>query len=228
MADQGNEVDFVGITGPVGSGKSALAMVFTGLYPYSGEILIDGRDLRSLSSAERSETFAYSGEEGFLFSDGIRQNITFLDEDESAEETQRLMDTIHIAALADDMALFPQGLDTIVGERGVRLSGGQRQRVSLARALFSGNPVLLLDDPFSAIDIGTEQKIIERIRQSMQDTTFFIFSHRLASFAGADLILVLDKGTVIEQGDHKKLMAEGGLYQKIYSAQTWIESEENV
>jgi len=223
-----NKGDFIGITGSVGSGKSALAMVLTGLYPYSGEILIDGRDLRTLSSVERSQTCAYAGEEGFLFSAGIRQNITFQGETESAEETQRLLETVRTAALSDDIALFPQGLDTIVGERGVRLSGGQRQRVTLSRAIFSGNPVLLLDDPFSAVDIGTEQKIIERIKQSLNGTTIFVFSHRLASFTSADLIIVLGRGTVIEQGDHNTLMAEGGLYQKIYSAQTWIEREENV
>ncbi len=107
----------------------------------------------------------------------------------------------------------------------MRLSGGQRQRVSLARAIYSGNPILLLDDPFSAVDIGTEQRMIERIRESLKGTTILVFSHRLASFTGANLVLVLDKGKVIEKGDHGKLMADGGMYQKIYSAQTWMESE---
>ncbi len=220
-----SEGDFVGITGPVGSGKSALATVLTGLYPYSGEILVKGRSLRSLSSAERSRTFGYAGEEAFLFSASIRQNITFSDKVESDERKQRLESAVHTAALSDDMALFADGLDTIVGERGVRLSGGQRQRVSLARAIYSGNPILLLDDPFSAVDIGTEQRMIERIRESLKGTTILVFSHRLASFTGANLVIVLDKGKMIEQGDHCKLMAEGGMYQKIYSAQTWMESE---
>jgi ATP-binding cassette, subfamily B, multidrug efflux pump len=222
-----NEGDFVGITGPVGSGKSALASVLTGLYPYSGDILLNGRNLRSLSPAERSHTFGYAGEEGFLFSATIRQNITFSDGAESDENKRRLETAVHTAALADDMALFPEGLDTIVGERGVRLSGGQRQRVSLARAIYSGNPVLLLDDPFSAVDIGTEQKMIERIRQSLKGTTIMVFSHRLASFTGANLVIVLDKGRVIESGDHRRLMADGGMYQRIYSAQTWMENEAN-
>lgn len=222
-----NKGDFVGITGPVGSGKSALATVLTGLYPYSGEILVNGRSLSSLSSTERSRTFGYAGEEGFLFSASIRQNITFGDKDESEEQKQRLELAVHTAALSDDMSLFQDGLETIVGERGVRLSGGQRQRVSLARAIYSGNPILLLDDPFSAVDIGTEQRMIERIRESLKGTTILVFSHRLASFTGANLVIVLDKGRVIEQGDHRELMADGGMYQKIYSAQTWMESEGN-
>jgi ATP-binding cassette, subfamily B, multidrug efflux pump len=222
-----NKGSFVGITGPVGSGKSALAMVLTGLYPYSGEILVSGHNLHSLSSTERSHTFAYAGEDAFLFSASIKQNITFLEVLESAEETKRLEAAVHTAALSDDMALFPQGLDTLIGERGARLSGGQRQRVSLARAIFSGNPVLILDDPFSAVDIGTEQRMIDRIRKDLKGTTILVFSHRLASFTGADQILVLDKGRITEQGDHKKLMINGGMYQKIYSAQTWMESETN-
>lgn len=219
--------DFVGVTGPVGSGKSALATVLTGLYPYSGDILINGRSLHTLSPIERASTFAYAGEDAFLFSASIMQNITFHDTAESEDDKERLAKTVHTAALSDDMALFPQGLDTVVGERGVRLSGGQRQRVSLARAIFSGNPILILDDPFSAVDIGTEQKMIERIRGSLKGTTILVFSHRLASFTGADLVIVLDKGRVIEQGDHKQLMDNGGIYRKIYSAQTWMESETN-
>jgi ATP-binding cassette subfamily B multidrug efflux pump len=219
--------DFVGITGPVGSGKSALATVLTGLYPYSGDILINGHSLQTLSHDERARTFAYAGEDAFLFSASIAQNITFHETAASEGDKERLANAVHTAALSDDMTLFPQGLDTIVGERGARLSGGQRQRVALARAIFSGNPILILDDPFSAVDIGTEQKMIERIRGSLKGTTVLVFSHRLAAFTGADQVLVLDRGKVIEQGDHKRLMASGGMYQKIYSAQTWMEGEAN-
>jgi ATP-binding cassette, subfamily B, multidrug efflux pump len=97
--------------------------------------------------------------------------------------------------------------------------------VALARAIFSGNPILLLDDPFSAVDIGTERRMIERIRKDLRGTTILIFSHRLAAFAGADRILVLDKGRLVEQGNHAQLMADGGIYEKIYSAQSWMEAE---
>jgi len=97
--------------------------------------------------------------------------------------------------------------------------------VALARAIYSGNPVLILDDPFSAVDIGTEQRMIERIRRDLKGTTILVFSHRLASFAGADKILVLDKGRLVEQGSHTQLMANKAMYEKIYSAQTWMEGE---
>jgi ATP-binding cassette, subfamily B, multidrug efflux pump len=221
-----NRGDFIGITGPVGSGKSALALVLTGLYPYSGNILINGRELEVMTPVEKAKIFAYSGEDAFLFSATISQNITFLDKTQLTPEMERREGTaVHTAALSDDMALFPQGLETVVGERGTRLSGGQRQRVALARAIFSGNPILILDDPFSAVDIGTEQRMIERIRKELHGTTILVFSHRLASFTGADKILVLDKGRLVEQGSHDQLIAAGGMYQKIYSAQTWMESE---
>jgi ABC-type multidrug transport system fused ATPase/permease subunit len=218
--------DFVGVTGPVGSGKSALALVLSGLYPYSGDVLVGGRSLNILSPAEKAKIFAYSGEDAFLFSASISRNITFLDQTRITPELgQREAAAVHTAALSDDMSLFPQGLETIVGERGTRLSGGQRQRVSLARAVFSGNPILILDDPFSAVDIGTERRMIGRMRHDLKGTTILVFSHRLASFAGADKILVLEKGRLIEQGNHAQLMASHGLYEKIYSAQTWMEGE---
>ncbi len=219
------EGDFVGVTGPVGCGKSALALALTGLYPYSGEVLIGGRALSALSATERVSTFAYAGEDAFLFSASIRENVTFQQDGLIAQEAQRLEAALYIAALSDDMPLFPQGLDTLVGERGVRLSGGQRQRLALARAIFPGNPVLILDDPFSAVDIGTEQRMVERIKKDLKGATILVFSHRLAAFTDADSVLVLDRGRLIEQGDHKALMAAGGMYQKIYSAQTWMESE---
>lgn len=219
--------EFIGVTGPVGSGKSALAMVLTGIYPYSGKINVDGRDLATLSQTEKSNLFAYSGQDAFLFSVSIGENITFAAPPYSDDIKARLDRAIYIAALKEDMELFPKGTETAVGERGIRLSGGQRQRIAVARAIFTGNPILILDDPFSAVDIGTEKRMIERIREDLKDITVIIFSHRLAAFTGADNILVLDKGKIIERGNHEALMAQGGMYGKIYTAQTWMEAEDN-
>ncbi len=222
-----NRGDFIGVTGPVGAGKSALASVLTGIYPYSGRILVDGEDLKEISNARKSKLFTYSGQDAFLFSASIGRNITFTDDWEEKEVSARLNQAVFISALSDDISLFPQGLKTVVGERGVRVSGGQRQRIALARAIFTGNPVLILDDPFSAVDIGTERRMIERIRENLKETTVIIFSHRLASFTGADNILVLDTGRLAECGTHGELMQRGGIYRKIYSAQEWMEEEGN-
>ncbi len=223
-----NKREFVGVTGPVGAGKSALAQVLTGIYPYSGKISVNGRGLTGMTEAEKAATFAYAGQDAFLFSVSIGENITFVAPPYPDELKSRLDRAIYIAALKEDMELFPKGLDTVVGERGVRLSGGQRQRITVARAVFASNPVLILDDPFSAVDIGTERRMIERIRENLTDTTVIAFSHRLAAFKDADQIIVLDKGKLTERGDHKSLMAKGGMYQKIFAAQAWMESESNV
>jgi ABC-type multidrug transport system fused ATPase/permease subunit len=200
-------------------------MVMTGIYPYAGKITIGGRDLTALSETEKAATFAYSGQDAFLFSVSIGENITFAPPPYSDEVNAKLDRAVYIAALKEDMSLFPKGLETVVGERGIRLSGGQRQRIAVARAIFTGNPILILDDPFSAVDIGTERRMIERIRENLKDTTVIIFSHRLAAFTEADKVLVLDKGKLAECGNHVSLIASGGIYQKIYTAQTWMERE---
>jgi ABC-type multidrug transport system fused ATPase/permease subunit len=220
-----NKGNFIGVTGPVGAGKSALAMVLTGIYPYAGKINVGGRDLTSYSESEKAAIFAYSGQDAFLFSVSIGENITFAPPPYSQDVQSRLDRAIYIAALREDMELFPQGLNTIVGERGIRLSGGQRQRIAVARAIFTGNPIFILDDPFSAVDIGTEKRMIERIRENLKDTTVIVFSHRLAAFTDAAKIFVLDKGKLTQQGNHRELTAIDGVYQKIYTAQTWMESE---
>jgi ATP-binding cassette, subfamily B, multidrug efflux pump len=224
----------VAITGPVGSGKSALATVLTGLYPYNGSVCVGNRELRDLSVSERVQTIAYSGQDAFLFSASIAQNITLQtngagpgDEDRSSsKDDAALQRALADSALADDMPLFPEGLASVVGERGVRVSGGQRQRISLARALYAGSPLLVLDDPFSAVDIGTERRMIAQLRAAREARTLFVFSHRLAAFAEADLILVLNGGRLVESGTHSALMAAGGIYATIYQAQDWLVRED--
>lgn len=132
---------------------------------------------------------------------------------------------LYDTALKEDLKLFPDGINTIVGEKGVRISGGQKQRIALSRALFMDNPILLLDDPFSAVDIGTEKRIIERLKEECKGKTVLLFSHRLQAFKELDHILVMNNGRIAEQGKHQELMNNDGIYTKIYAAQKWMESE---
>ncbi|MFT9493525.1 ABC transporter ATP-binding protein [Anaerosolibacter sp.] len=217
----------IGITGPVGAGKSALATLLTGLYPYTGSIKVLGEELKQMSRENRTQIIAYSAQDSFLFSTTIEENITFGITDKCSAEYKRLQKILYTTTLSDDMELFPDGIKTVVGEKGVRVSGGQRQRISLARALYADTPVLILDDPFSAVDIGTEQRMIERMKQEMQGKTIFLFSHRLEAFKNLDQILVLDKGKLVEQGNHHELMKIDGIYRKIFDAQKWMEDEKN-
>jgi ABC-type multidrug transport system fused ATPase/permease subunit len=220
----------VGVTGPVGAGKSALASVLTGLYPYGGSVRIGGIELRDLAPEARAELVAYSGQDGFLFSGTIADNVTFGRDGEV--DAERLERCVYVAGLSDDLTLFRDGLSTRIGERGVRVSGGQRQRIALARALYASRPLLILDDPFSAVDLSTERRIIERLREelsgmSRRGSTAFIFSHRLNTFVFADYVLVLDRGRLVEKGTHEQLCAvAGGIYQRIYAAQTWMERDQ--
>lgn len=218
----------VAVTGPVGSGKSALAMALTGLYAYEGSIRLNGLELRDLSAAKRVQTVAYSGQDSFIFSASIAQNITLRPQaapGDAPVDDPALQKSLYVAALDGDLSLFSEGLATVVGERGARVSGGQRQRISLARAIYTGCPLLVLDDPFSAVDIGTERHMIERLRHDLPGCTLVIFSHRLATFTQADLILVLNGGRLAEQGVHSTLMAAGGIYARIFAAQDWLEHE---
>jgi ABC-type multidrug transport system fused ATPase/permease subunit len=215
----------IGITGPVGSGKSALATVLTGLYPYKGSIKIFGEELREINREQRKAMIAYSGQDSFLFSSTIEENITFGRLDKYSAEYERLQKILYTTALSDDMELFSNGIQTIVGEKGIRVSGGQKQRISIARALYADTPIIILDDPFSAVDIGTEQRMIARMRQELKGKTIFLFSHRLEVFKDIDQILVLDQGKLVEQGNHHELMEQDGIYQKIFNAQKWMEGE---
>lgn len=212
----------IGITGSVGSGKTSLAHALTGLYPYKGSITADKRELNNLSDNERKKLISYTGHEQFLFSMSILENICFSKGDE-----KKLGQALQASALTNDILRFDNGLDTLVGEKGMRVSGGQRQRISMARAIYSGAPILLLDDPFSAVDIATEAEIIQRLRQDYTDRIVLLFTHRLTAFTQADNILVLDKGRVVEHGTHDELLKKRGLYYEIYNAQIFMEADAN-
>jgi ATP-binding cassette, subfamily B, multidrug efflux pump len=212
----------IGITGAVGSGKTSLAHALTGLYPYGGSIMLDGRELSGMMPDHRNRLIAYAGHEQFLFSMSIRDNIQFASDDSPAFNR-----ALESSALKEDLARFEAGPDTQVGEKGARVSGGQRQRISMARAFFSGAPVLLLDDPFSAVDIATGAKIVERLKRDYSDRIVLLFTHRLTAFRQADSILVLDRGTIIQRGSHESLMHEEGIYKEIFNAQAFMEADEN-
>lgn len=215
----------IGVTGPVGSGKSSLASVLTGLYSYEGSIQIDGRELSSLDEQERKQLIAYAGHEQFLFSMSVEENIKITTHPDAKDTESRLKNAIRAAALDKDLERFPQGLASRVGEKGVRVSGGQRQRIALARAVFAQSPVLILDDPFSAVDIATEDEIIKSLRQDFPDRIILLFSHRLTTFQQTDHILVLSQGKVLQSGPHARLMQEDGLYRDIYQAQAFMEEQ---
>ena len=225
----------VAVTGPVGSGKSALARAILGVYPaVSGSVLIDGRPLSERPAAERRGLVGYLPQEAWLFSGSVRQNVA-LDPSGLGGDDGVHRPAIRVAAIEDDVAALPQGLDTQIGEAGVRISGGQRQRLGLARAIAVAAPstpaLLVLDDPFSAVDVATEASIVASLRHAFgpaappeRRVTIILCSHRLAGFPHADAVVVLERGAVVEKGTHADLLAADGLYARIYRAQRVAES----
>ena len=209
---------FVALTGPIGCGKSALATVLTGLYPYRGSIRFNGRELREIPTEERERMVSLLDQNAFLFSATIGENVAFF----SPVDEDKIMDTLRLSGLNEDLEVFPEGVGTIIGEQGIRVSGGQRQRIALARALYRGSPLVILDDPFSAVDIATEQRMVQRIREAAKGSTLLLFSHRLSSFPQADQVIVLSRGKVLEAGTHGELLERDGLYSRIYRAQEWL------
>ena len=215
--------------------SSDLALL--GLYPlHAGRMLFDGRPLEQVPTAERAARTGYLGQEPYLFSGTIGENVLLATGSEPSNGrtdgrlAAALDRAIDCAALAPDLRGLPAGLETEIGELGIRVSGGQRQRIALARALAAGAPgspgLLVLDDPFSAVDVETEAQIVDGLRRAFgplapreRQATIVLCSHRLAAFTRADLVVVLDRGRVVEQGTHAALMGAGGLYARIYQAQ---------
>jgi ATP-binding cassette, subfamily B, multidrug efflux pump len=220
----------VAVTGPVGAGKSALARAILGIHPIeSGTLLIDDRPLAQLTNEERRGLIGYLPQDTLLFSGSLRENLT-LSRRGGPRDERFLMDAVRLAALEEDVRGFPRGLETEIGELGLRISGGQRQRVGLARALAAAAPgwpgLLVLDDPFSAVDVTTEARIVASLKQAFgadapphRRATILLCSHRLAAFPHADLVVVLRDGHIEAMGTHAELMAAAGLYARIFSAQ---------
>jgi ATP-binding cassette subfamily B protein/ATP-binding cassette subfamily C protein/ATP-binding cassette subfamily B multidrug efflux pump len=200
----------LGIVGPTGAGKSTLVNLLLRHYaPHEGAIRWGGEPLDAFRLHALRAAIAWVPQEPFLFSASIAQNIALAKAGASRAEVEQ---AARLADLHHDVRRFADGYDTLVGERGVTLSGGQRQRVAIARALLTDTPLLLLDDALSAVDTGTETRILEHLRGARAGRTAIIVSHRLSAVADADQIVVLKAGRVTERGTHDELLAAGGWY----------------
>ena len=207
----------LGVVGLTGSGKTTLVRLIPRLYdPPPGTLFLGGVDVRDLPLEELRRAIAMAPQDVFLFSATIRENIAFGRPDAPEDEIVR---AAKLAGLYDEIRSFPQGLDTVVGERGISLSGGQRQRVGLARAILMDAPILILDDTLSAVDARVEEEIIRNLRGVLRERTSIVISHRISAVRDADWIVVLEGGRIVEEGDHRRLVAKGGLYARLYELQ---------
>ena len=205
------------IVGATGSGKSTLLNLLPRLNdPPPGTVFVDGVDVRDLPLAALRGAIGFVPQEPFLFSSTIAENIAFGVADMRREQVEH---AAHVSRLDKDLADFPKGYDTVVGERGITLSGGQKQRTAIARAVMTDPKILVLDDALSAVDTYTEEEILSRLGDVMRSRTTIIVSHRVSTVRLADQILVLDEGAIAERGTHDQLVARNGLYAELYRKQ---------
>ncbi|MDE6052982.1 MAG: ABC transporter ATP-binding protein/permease [Lachnospiraceae bacterium] len=205
------------VIGRTGNGKSTLVNLLLHLYNTKpGMIFIDGRDINTIPLKTLRENIGYVPQDNFLFSDTLKSNIAFGTDNAEMDEIIKATKT---ACIHDNIIAFPDGYDTIVGERGVTLSGGQKQRSSIARALKKDAPILILDDALSAVDTDTEEKILKNLKENRRGKTTILIAHRISTIQNADLIVVLEDGEAKECGNHKELMELGGIYKDMFEKQ---------
>jgi ATP-binding cassette subfamily B protein len=216
----------VAIVGHTGSGKTTLAHLVPRLLdPNSGAVTLDGIDLREFSPEDLRRQIGYVPQETFLFSATLGQNIAFGVKDASEREIRRAAE---IAGLATDIAGFPEGLQTVVGERGITLSGGQKQRTAIARAVLRDPRILILDDALASVDTATEERILTELASVMQGRTTILISHRVSTIRNADLIFVIEHGELVAEGSHAELLERGGYYADLYEKQLLEEELEAI
>jgi ATP-binding cassette subfamily B protein len=211
----------VAIVGPSGAGKSTISRILLRFYDVaSGRVLIDGQDIRDVTQKSLRAAIAVVPQDTVLFNDTIFYNIAYGRADATAED---IYAAAQMAQLDDLIRALPDGYDTMVGERGLKLSGGEKQRVAIARAILKNPPILVLDEATSALDSHTEKEIQDAIDRISRNRTSVVIAHRLSTIVHADLILVLEKGRLIEQGTHAQLMSAGGLYASMWNRQRQAE-----
>ena len=203
----------IALVGPTGAGKTTLINLLTRFYEYdSGEILIDDVNIKTISKESLRSAIGYVTQESFLFNGTVRDNLLIANREASEDQ---IWEALKIANAYDFVKKLLNGLDTEVGERGVKLSVGEKQRVSIARALLRNPPILLLDEATASVDTETERLIQQALERLMKDRTSFVIAHRLSTVRGADYIYVLDNGTVVEEGSHEHLLSISGLYAEL-------------
>lgn len=220
-----NQGESLAILGRTGSGKSTIASLITRTYDTTtGNVLIDGKPIQQMNLTSVRSSIGYVPQDVFLFSESISRNIAFGDALETMTEDQ-----VHLAAkqadIYDNIIEFPKGFDTHIGERGITLSGGQKQRISIARAIIRDPQILIFDDCLSAVDTETEEKILGHLKDLMKGKTTIIISHRISSVKHADKIIMLEKGKIIERGNHQQLLDLNGVYAELYQKQLLEEDQ---